>query len=106
MKRILKLTSQIEAQCIDVIGSYLVYSKKSSLYIGQYDGVLNRLINKKTLYGHKDEIIYLTCSKSLDLILSVDLEGFVIVHELQNLVFLRNFQLPLEKEWSRNDAKI
>lgn len=80
-----------------MIGTYFVYSKKSSLFIGQYDGSANKLMNRKTLFGHKDEIIYLACSKSLDLILSVDLEGFVIIHELQNLSFLRNFQLPLEK---------
>lgn len=59
------------------------------------DTEYKRLINKKIIYGHKDEIIYIACSKILDIVLSVDLEGFVMIHELTNLNFMRNFVLPL-----------
>lgn len=72
------------------------------MIVSQYDYLINSLISKKVLYGHKSSIVFIKSSKTLDLILSIDLEGFAIIHELQSLTFLRNFQLPLEDEWCEN----
>ena len=80
MKKVLKFEQSIEADCIDIIGTYFIFAKKSSLFVSQYDGAKNQFLNKKVLYGHKHEIIHISCSKALDLILSVDLYGFVLLH--------------------------
>lgn len=80
IKKVLKFEQSIEADCIDIIGTYFIFAKKSSICITQYDGARNQLNDKKVLYGHKDEIIHISCSKSLDLILSIDLYGFAILH--------------------------
>jgi hypothetical protein len=46
-----------------------------------------------TLYGHRDELILVRADYVLDLILSVDRSGYVLLHELTDLRFLRAFQL-------------
>ena len=51
-----------------------------------------------TLYGHRDEIIHLKTGPSLDVMVSVDKSGFVLVHELTDLRFLRAFQLKTDFE--------
>lgn len=49
-----------------------------------------------TLYGHKNQIIQIQAHLSLDLIVSVDRTGYVMVHELTDLRFMRSFQLNLD----------
>jgi hypothetical protein len=46
-----------------------------------------------TLYGHRDELVQVRADFLLDLILSVDRSGYVLLHELTDLRFLRAFQL-------------
>jgi hypothetical protein len=50
------------------------------------------------LYGHRDEIILIKTDHLLDVIVSVDRSGYVLVHELTELRFLRAFQLGTDFE--------
>jgi hypothetical protein len=47
----------------------------------------------ETLYGHRDEIILIKTDLVMDIILSVDRSGYVLIHELTDLRFLRAFQI-------------
>ena len=54
------------------MGAYLIYSKKSQLYIDQFDTGKLVLNNLSVLYGHKQEVFVIRCCKSLDVLISVD----------------------------------
>ena len=47
----------------------------------------------ETLYGHRDEIILIKTDLIMDIVLSVDRSGYVLIHELTDLIFLRAFQI-------------
>lgn len=50
------------------------------------------------LYGHRDEIVLIKTDHSLDVIVSVDRSGLVLVHELTELRLLRAFEIGSDLE--------
>ncbi len=72
-KKMLKFEKSIETQTFDIVGSYIIYSKFSELFIDYFDGITSSLLNLASLHGHKDEIFEIKCSKKLDILLSIDL---------------------------------
>ena len=62
------------------MGAYLIYSKKSQVHIDLFDTGQLTLNNISVLYGHKQEVFKIQSSKSLDVLISVDYEGFVMIH--------------------------
>lgn len=88
----------IESRCLDVMGNYVFYASGSKVVILEMGSESLSLCN--TLYGHRDEVILIKADFILDVIVSVDRSGYVLVHELTELRFLRAFQLGtnFEKE--------
>lgn len=46
-----------------------------------------------SFYGHKSRIVILKSSPILDIIVSVDEDGLVMVHEFDNLLLMREFEV-------------
>jgi hypothetical protein len=49
-----------------------------------------------SLFGHHSDVIFIKTEPLLDVILSVDKSGLVLIHELTELRFLRAFNLNIE----------
>lgn len=73
------------------MGNYIFHGSGSKVVILEMGGEMLQLYS--TLYGHRDEVILLKTDFTLDLILSVDRTGYVLLHELTELRFMRALQL-------------
>jgi hypothetical protein len=78
------------------MGNYIFYSSGSKIVILEISGEMFEEYN--TLYGHRDEVILIKTDFILDVIVSVDRSGYVLIHELTELRFLRAFQLGVNFE--------
>lgn len=78
------------------MGNYIFYSIGSKIVILKIVREMFEVYS--TLYGHRDEIILIKTDHLLDVIVSVDRSGYVLVHELTELRFLRAFQLGCDFE--------
>jgi hypothetical protein len=60
------------------MGNYIFHGCGSKLVILEMGGEMFQLYS--TLYGHRDEVIIIRSDFTLDLILSVDRSGYVLLH--------------------------
>lgn len=73
-----KMERAVESRCIDCIGNYVFHGFGSKLVILEMGGEMFQLYS--TLYGHRDELVQIKADYVLDLILSVDRSGYVLLH--------------------------
>ena len=70
----------VQARHVECLGHYVFYGAGSKINILKVE-MDDHLELYSTLYGHRDEIIQLKTDASMDVMVSVDRSGFVLVHE-------------------------
>ena len=79
-RRKLKSKYFIDAKCLEIVGEYILLGVGSKIDVLKMSGDELELVSP--LFGHHSEIILIKADAVLDLILSVDKSGLVLIHEL------------------------
>jgi hypothetical protein len=93
----------IDAQYLEIMGDYLFAGVGSKIEILKVQDDQIQAVG--TLFGHHAEVILIRVEPSLDVILSVDKSGLVLLHEMTELRFFRTFHLGVEFA-DRNISKL
>lgn len=66
-------------ECFNNFGKYIIYGYRSELVVCRID-TNSKVIKIGSLYGHKSNIYRIDTSLILDVVVSIDREGLVLVH--------------------------
>lgn len=93
-KKKVKWEHLLDSKCLEAMKEYIFYGLGSKIEIIKFVG--DHFETVKSLYAHHSEVILIHTEPILDLILSVDKSGLVLIHELTELRFFRAFKLGVD----------
>lgn len=79
-------------ECFSNFGRYIVYGFRSELVVMKIEPSY-KLTRVGSFYGHKSNITTIEVSVMLDVVVSVDQGGLVLVHEFSKQKLMREFEL-------------
>ena len=86
-----------QMQCFSNFGKYIIYGYRSELVVCKIE-TNSKVVKVGSLYGHKSNIYRIDTCVILDVVVSVDHGGLVLVHQFSKLKLLREFELGAEQE--------
>lgn len=101
-KKKVKWEYLLDSKCLYIVRDYIFSGVGSKIEIIKSVGQQFQPV--KSLYAHHSEVVFIQIEPVLDLILSVDKTGLVLLHELTELKFFRAFSLGVEIEGGGGEA--